>query len=402
MNRFAAVVRKEFLLILPRPALWIQLIVLPAVLVVLISFAFQNLLGSPDRLPLLVLDLDDSSESEFLVSTLGGTGYLDVDREVSASSDVTESEAITKFDRGRRPAVLVVPDGYGDALIEGNKTSLLLYTDPGQPSPSFLIQTALQAVADQLSFTEAGVRIAIAQSSRDPSLVRTDVMNGVASFIASPPLQPELSLSKEGRGLPSPFEQTVPAFTMWFSATISSYLYFIMLQERREWGTGSRIATIAMPWWPHVLGKGVVAYAFGVFQFIFMMGAARLLFGMELGSVLNLACVVGVFLLVPICIGIAVASFTRTVAAGDSAFSLWANIAPIVGGLLVPVFLLPALLGAFARVSPYYWSLRATQEVTIRGASIADVWLELAVLVAFAAAILAVSLPRFNYRRVDD
>lgn len=401
MNQFIAVARKEFLLILPRPALWIQLILLPAVLVILISFAFQNVLGSPKRLPLPIVDLDNSTESRFLVDTLSGTGYLDVHREVPMNPAFTESDAIARFDRGRRPAVLVIPRGYKDAILNGGGTELRLFTDPAQPSPAFLVGTAVQAVADQLSFTEAGVRIAVSQSSRDPGLVRADVVDGVSSFVNSPPLQPQISLSSAGRGLPSPFEQTVPAFTMWFSSVISSYLYFIMLAERRDWGAGSRIATIAVPWWPHWLGKAAVAYAVGAFQFIFMMGGARLLFGMELGSIVNLAGVVAVFLLVPISVGIAVAAFTRTVVTADSTFALWANIAPILGGLLVPVFLLPTFLGAVARISPYYWSLRATQEITIRGGSIADVWFELAILLAMATGVLAVSLPRFNYRRTS-
>jgi ABC-2 type transport system permease protein len=129
-----------------------------------------------------------------------------------------------------------------------------------------------------------------------------------------------------------------------------------------------------------------------------MMGAARLLFGMELGSVANLAVVVAVFLLIPIAVGVAVAAFTQTVVSADSIFGVWTNIMPIIGGLLVPVFLLPGVPEGVARISPYYWSLRATQEVTIRGGTLADVWLELLVIAGFAGALLAIALPRFSYR----
>jgi len=398
MRQLLAVVRKEFLLITPRPALWIQLIVMPAVLVMLISFAFQNVLGSPERLPLPVVDLDDSEHSAALVATLDGTGYLDIRREVTDDADFGESDAIAKFDRGRRPAVLVIPNGYGHAVANGSSTELILYTDPAQPSAAFLVETAIQAVADQLSLTEAGVRIALSISQRDPAMVRTDVVTGVSAFIGAPPLRPEIITSDEGRGLPSPFEQTVPAFTMWFSAAIGSYIYWIMLVERREWGVGGRILSIAGGWWPHILGKAAVAHGFGLVQFMFMMGAARLLFGMEVGSVANLAVVVAVFLLIPIAVGVAVAAFTQTVVSADSIFGVWTNIMPIIGGLLVPVFLLPGVLEGVARISPYYWSLRATQEVTIRGGTLADVWLELLVIAGFAGALLAIALPRFSYR----
>jgi ABC-2 type transport system permease protein len=398
MRAFAAIVRKELLLIAPRPALWISLIVFPAVLIILISFAFQNVLGSPDRLPLAVVDLDDSDHSGLLVNALESTGYLEIDRDVAPGSDFTESNAIAKFDRGRRPAVLVIPNGYADAVADGGSIELVLYTDPAQPSAAFLIETAIQAVADQLSLTEAGARLAVALSERDPASVRADVANGVSAFIAAPPLRPEIITSEQGRGFPSPFEHTVPAFTMWFSGVIGSYLYWIVLRERRDWGVGGRILSIAGRWWPHVMGKAAVAYMFGVLQFTFMMGAARLLFGMELGSIANLAAVVAVFLPVPIATGVAVAAFARTVVSADSIFGLWTNIMPILGGLLVPVFLLPDVLERIARVSPYYWSLRATQEVTIRGGALADVWLEVLVMAGFAGALLAVALPRFNYR----
>jgi len=399
MSGFLAVMRKEFLIIAPRPPLWIGLLLFPAILVLLISFAFQNLLGSPARLPLPIVDLDGSPASSLLVSALESTDRLDISYKRGSGPTFGEADALDAFQRGRRPAVLVIPDGYGESFAAGRRVDLVLYTDPAQPSPAFLVRVGIQAVVDQLSLTEAGVWLASKYAGGDDARVRTAISEGVSGFVNAPTIRPDLQLSGKGRGLPSPFEQTVPGFTMWYSAILSSYLLFVMIQERRDWGVGARLAASPAPAWTHVVGKALVAYLLGIVQFVIMMGAANLAFGMELGSIPDLAAVIAVFLLIPIAVGIGIAAFASTIVVADGVFGVWSNVGPLLGGLLVPVFLLPRFLREIAKISPYYWSLQAVQEVTVRNGSLREVWSDLAIIAAFVVALLIVGIPRFSYRQ---
>jgi ABC-2 type transport system permease protein len=67
------------------------------------------------------------------------------------------------------------------------------------------------------------------------------------------------------------------------------------------------------------------------------------------------------------------------------------------GGSLVPIFLLPGWMEALAAFTPNYWAMQSFQDVMFRGASVADIALNLAVLLAFAVALLGAGLARFRY-----
>jgi len=67
-----------------------------------------------------------------------------------------------------------------------------------------------------------------------------------------------------------------------------------------------------------------------------------------------------------------------------------------LGGALVPVFLLPRWMEWLSPFTPQYWAITVFQDVISRGASLADVILNVGVLLAFAAALFGAALPRLR------
>lgn len=397
MRYVLAVVEKELAVALRRPIVYINLLLVPAVLALLASFAFRDILGSSGRLPLLVVDLDGSAASSQLSHALSSIGDLRITRDVRSGGAVTENSAVAGFQHGRRPAVLVIPSGYGAAVASGRHLTFTLYTDPAQPGPAALIQSAIQAELDRVALTATGVRLAEAQRPRDAS-VRAAVEGGIADFLASPPVMVAATPSHEGSGLPSPWEQTVPGFAILFSSSLASRFFTPTDQERRIFGIGNRLYSLHAPRWCHIAGKLLATFLFGAAQFAILLTAAHMLFDMKVGSAPTLAVVVAAYLLIPVSVGVAVTAVFKTRGTAGAFIDAWGTLMPTLGGALIPVFLLPGVLSALAHVTPYYWALQGMQDVMVRGATLADVWLNLLIMIGFAVVVLAVFVPRFSYR----
>jgi ABC-2 type transport system permease protein len=97
--------------------------------------------------------------------------------------------------------------------------------------------------------------------------------------------------------------------------------------------------------------------------------------------------------------GIAIASIARTEnqISGLSTLLLWGM--GLLGGSLVPLFVLERFLGPIPMIVPHYWANRALEDLLIRGLGMAQVGLDLGVLFGFSLLFFAIGLWRFDFER---
>ncbi len=115
-------------------AIWIGI---PLMLGVLIT-AMVGGGGAPPVARLLVVDRDDSTLSGLFASTLS-QGPL---TEVIDAEQVEEDDGRARLDAGEATALLIVPEGFGAALLKEEPTELLLITNPAQRIlPRIVIET---------------------------------------------------------------------------------------------------------------------------------------------------------------------------------------------------------------------------------------------------------------------
>ena len=95
--------------------------------------------------------------------------------------------------------------------------------------------------------------------------------------------------------------------------------------------------------------------------------------------------------------GLVIAAIARTEnqIGGLSSLLLWAM--GLLGGSLVPVFLLDRFLGPLPKIVPHYWANRALVNLMVRGLGFTDVLLEMAVLLGFTVLFFGIGLWRFDF-----
>jgi ABC-2 type transport system permease protein len=97
--------------------------------------------------------------------------------------------------------------------------------------------------------------------------------------------------------------------------------------------------------------------------------------------------------------GITIAGLARTEnqVAGMSTLLLWAM--GLLGGCLVPLFILERFIGPLAMIVPHYWANKALNDLLIRGLGLADIYLSLIMLGVFSLIFFAIGLWRFDFER---
>lgn len=200
--------------------------------------------------------------------------------------------------------------------------------------------------------------------------------------------------------LPTPLQQTVPGWALFAMFFLVVPLSQGLHRERID-GTLSRLLALAVPRSSIVLGKLVPYVLVGMLQFLGMLAIG--MFVVPLFSGLSLELGDDPLVLLPITLvcalaaasyGLLVASWSRTPEQAAAFGATSVIILAVLGGVMVPHFVMPAVLQELALASPLYWGHQAYLDAFLHGAGLAEVSRALFVLLGFALVCLVFAARR--------
>ncbi len=202
---------------------------------------------------------------------------------------------------------------------------------------------------------------------------------------------------------PSFAQTSVPGFTVLFVFLAAQNTARSIYDEKRV-GSFRRLMAAPISKASLLLGKTIPNFILVLIQFtiIFFFGSVVLgWFGftpITLGDdPLGLVIAITAIALCSSTMGILIASLARTETqiGGVSTFLLWGL--GILGGSIIPTFILDSILGPLPKIIPHYWANRALNDLMLRNLSLADILPEIAFLLGFAALFIVIGLWRFDY-----
>jgi ABC-2 type transport system permease protein len=149
MNRFvgdtSAVTVKE-LKQLFRDPLSLALTILFPILLIQIFIVIVTAFSAPSyNIAVVVSDLDDSPSSKDLVDKLTSSHIIKVTRFLQ-----TEEQALQAVQSGSATGAVIIPKGFGDALLNGRAAFVILQTDNSKITSSALVQGAVAGSTQEL------------------------------------------------------------------------------------------------------------------------------------------------------------------------------------------------------------------------------------------------------------
>lgn len=193
-------------------------------------------------------------------------------------------------------------------------------------------------------------------------------------------------------------QHNVPAWTMFAMFFILYPLAGNFIKEREE-GSMLRLRLISGSQWPVIAGKFGFYFLVCLLQFVLMiavgiyimplLGLTKLVLGSNPLGILITACSVA---MAATGYGVLIAVYFRTAQQALSFGSVSVVILSAIGGVWVPVYVMPEILQTVSRFSPMSWGLESFNDLFLRQASIQAILPNVIRLMGFALAALAASV----------
>jgi len=424
MFRLLASIRKEIILLARDWAGLGLLFAMPMVLIIVMSLiqdiTFKKIADA--RLTVLYLDLDQDTLGQSILKGLDANGFFEVislpdgleSKEENVKGLIAEGEyqiglvireGSTKEirDRGYRfVRSTLLQEEYQDSTSKTNtgQAEIALYFDPViKKSFRESVKTALEVFTTKLESKILYSALAEEMSRQIPGMTMPDPTGATGIVIeeiyATNPLN-EI--------VPNSVQHNVPAWTIFAMFFIVIPLTGNLVKERDS-GTGIRLRI--MPGnYMHVMGSKVSVYLLVCMIQMVLMLLVGIYLLPELGlPSLHIGPHKMAILLMGISIGLAATGYgilVGTVASTHEQAATFGSISVIIlaalGGLWVPVFMMPSGMQVVSKLSPLNWGLEGFYRIFLHGEGILGVWKYAVWLILFFVASMSVA-GVYNYIR---
>lgn len=415
MNKIVAMAAKDIHILLRDKLGFFFTVFFPLMMAIFFGAMFANLSRGPSSIPVAVVDEDRSAGSERFIARLEAADGLAIER-------MPLEQALERVRRGQTAVLATLSPGFGEALDNPfvNTPEVGITVDPSRFAAAGMLRgSLLEAAGAELQELMADPeRLAAANSqnsdffeslppsdTRDELLIFLDLSLRVPSLIAElglsagngggsgffgPPLEiSQVDVQAERRGPTNSYASSFSQAMLW--ALIGGSVSFSM-SIAIERGRGTLMRLLVAPITPrHLLAsKGLACFATTLITSTALITLGITAFGVEPDSypLLALALLCGSICFCGIMMALSVVGRTEQAAAGVG----WGLALPfsMLGGGMVPLFLMPEWMQRLANISPMKWTLMAYEGAIWRGFTFTEMLLPCAVLVTIGVVAFAV------------
>ena len=413
MYRLWAAIQKEALLLFKDIGGLLTIFLMPLVLVVTITM-IQNSTMDKDhqRIPLLFVDNDQDDISKNVQKAFSEQKTFEI---VTAINNETLTEAKAKalvFD-GSYQLAIVLPKDLSKTLnknVQRNVASITsgismlggsvkpiesqpinLYFDPAtEQSFKDNVKNAINNMVASIE-TEA-----IYKTFEERLGVPAEKMKGNKDLIRFEEILPK----KEGAEyqMPTAVQHNVPAWLLFAIFFINMPIALNLVKEKNH-GISVRLRSSPMPYWLNLLGKVLTYLMIVIAQFIMMILVSQYVFPQIGLPKLDIEGRLAMLTLVSICAGLAaiglgvmIGTVMKTQEQASPFSALSVVILAAIGGIWVPVFIMPPTLQKIAMISPLNWGINAYYDVLLRNLGIGAILPEIGSLLLFFIVTLGIAV----------
>lgn len=313
-------------------------------------------------LDLAIADEDGSDASAALVTAMEDHPSL-------VPQELGRSEAETQIRKGKLAVLVVIPAGYAQAHTAGEPAPVELVTDPRRSAEAGLARGLLTQLAFEQRWGEGATESPIAIEER-----RVEATAG----------RP-----------PSPYAITFPQGMMWAVISCTASFGISIVTERSE-GTLMRLRVAPLARGAILAGKALAFLLSAAALMTVILGIGIFIFGLEVAAPLKLvAAMTSVALgFTGLMMVLSVLGKTPRAASGVS----WAilMVASMLGGAMLPLFMMPPWMQMASKLSPVSWALLALEGAIWREYSWAELAVPCAGLIVFGLACFAFGSAHFK------
>jgi ABC-2 type transport system permease protein len=346
--------------------------------------------GDLSNLPVVVVSQDHGSLTDLTLDTIKST---DVYHVVNITSD--SNEAKDMVDSGQVKAAIILPPNYDNS--DGTQKTATLYLDSSDQMASQILIPATQGIFNQLSTKQAMSQTSISGSTNTSVVTQeADTSGSLSASLESAKSTINLQINKIYGNIKY-MDFLVPAI---LGMTIMMSCMMGMgasIAGERETGELARLfmtpTSVATVIGGKILGKLSVEMV----RAIVLLVAAILLFGVTIkGGIIQTLILLFLGALCFVGFGIMLSARTSTQEDYTQLVMPFSMPMMFVSGVFYPIETMPWILQKIAYIFPLTYLNDAMRAVMIKGQTLGDVWLDIAVLLGFTILFFVIGVKRFN------
>ncbi len=385
--------------------------VMPLLLIVTITLiqdsTFKNLEGS--KIPIIFIDNDQSEVSKNI------KGELENSKTFQLLTNYNEKSAQDAVFAGDYQMAIVIPKGLTKDLnsnidskvqaivssfgLEGDSAKtkteapkakeIHLYFDPATNAG---FKNSVMNSVNKMVFEIENKKIYKAFQDQLGTTENLEENKNLISFKEITPKKGEMDI------MPNSVQHNVPAWTLFAIFFIVVPLSINLVKEKSQ-GTNVRARISPTPYFVHILGKTFTYLIICLIQFLLMVAVGIYLFPyMDLpafdvsGKMFQLVTVTLFAGLAAIGFGVLLGTIADTQEQSAPFGATSVVVLAAIGGIWVPVFLMPEFMQTVAKFSPMNWGLNAYYDIILRNSGIGGIAKELVFLFLFYIATVSISI----------
>ena len=361
------------------------IIVLPMILVIMLGMTY----GGMNAARVGIADVDGSALSAALVDDIGTTDLrLDV-RRYGSVADLRDA-----VERGFVEIGLAVPAGYDAALRGGRQAQVEIVAQPLDYASA--VRTAVErAVARQTSLVQAARYASTTNGVTFDAALAAAVAAARDRASADAGVAVRMEAVGDVKDNPNGFAvgaQSQVILFMFLTSMTGAVIVVSTRQlgiTRREFSTPTSVPTI-------IAGETLGRFAFALFQGGFIVAASALLFGVDWVDPFATGALIIAFALVSAGAALLLATLASNENQLGALGPALGMILGLLGGTMVPMEVFPDTIRTLSHVTPHAWAMDAFHRLLLEGGGLADVLVEVGVLVGFALVLLTLAVFRFR------
>ncbi|ASW75631.1 ABC transporter [Chryseobacterium piperi] len=385
--------------------------VMPLLLIVTITLiqdsTFKNLEGS--KIPIIFVDNDQSDVSQNIKKELENSKTFQL------LTHYNEKSAQNAVFSGEYQMAIVIPENLTkdlnsniDSKVQTIVSSFGLETDSAStkktisktkeihlyfdPATNAGFKNSVMNSVNKMVFEIENKKIYKAFQEQLGTTENLEENKNLISFKEITPTKGNIEI------IPNSVQHNVPAWTLFAIFFIVVPLSINLVKEKSQ-GTSVRVRVSPTPYYIHILGKTFTYLIICIIQFLLMVAVGMYLFPyMDLpafdvtGKMFYLIIVTLFAGLAAIGFGVLLGTIADTQEQSAPFGATSVVVLAAIGGIWVPVFLMPEFMQHVAKFSPMNWGLNAYYDIILRNSGITDIAKELILLFLFYIAMVTISI----------
>ena len=381
-------VKKEWLSLRRHPGRLVSIIAFPIIMILLFGYGMG---GDLSNLPVVVVSQDHGDLTDLTLNTIKSEDIYHV---VNITSDTSAAKEMV--DSGQVKAAIILPANYDSS--DGQQKTATLYLDSSDQMGSQTLVPATQSIFNQLSIKQATAQQASTMGSNGTNVVTedADTSGSLSASLDSAKSTINLQINRIYGNIKY-MDFLVPAI-LGMTVMMSCMMGMgASIAGERETGELARLfmtpTSVATVIGGKILGKLSVE----MFRSIVLLVSAIILFSITIkGGIIPTLILLFLGALCFVGFGIMLSARTATQEDYTQLVMPFAMPMMFVSGVFYPIETMPWILQKLAYVFPLTYLNDAMRAIMIKGQTLGDVWLDIAVLLGFTLLFFLIGVKRFN------